>query len=224
MEIKERIAYIRGLLEGADFYGRDERGRAVWENLLGVCGQLADSIAALEEEQAELGAYLEAVDADLADLEEAADVPEYVVVECPHCGEESALKKSSSTMTALRWRALSVAATSRKLKRRKWRWRHPPPAESAPDPFPRKASPSNRTLPDGTRTKPNHINSCSQPFRWAAGIRPITTSRRVGLLRARDSVLGGIPRDLWTYSVAHVPRKECVPWTASSNEFCLLGS
>lgn len=88
MEIKERIAYIRGLLEGADFYGRDERGRAVWENLLGVCGQLADSIAALEEEQAELGAYLEAVDADLADLEEAADVPEYVVVECPHCGEE----------------------------------------------------------------------------------------------------------------------------------------
>lgn len=88
MEIKERIAYIRGLLEGAEFYGRDDRGRAVWENLLGVCGQLADSVAALEEEQADLGAYLEAVDADLADLEEVTEVPEYVVVDCPHCGEE----------------------------------------------------------------------------------------------------------------------------------------
>lgn len=88
MEIKERIAYIRGLLEGAEFYGRDDRGRAIWENLLGVCSQLADSVSTLEEEQADLGAYLEAVDADLADLEEVTDVPEYVVVDCPHCGEE----------------------------------------------------------------------------------------------------------------------------------------
>lgn len=88
MEVRERIAYVRGLLEGADFYGRDERGRAIWENLLGICSQLAHAVESLEEEQAELEAYLEAVDADLSDLEEESEIPEYVVVECPRCGEE----------------------------------------------------------------------------------------------------------------------------------------
>lgn len=88
MEVKERIAYVRGLLEGADFYGRDERGRAIWENLLGICSQLADAVEMLEEEQDELEAYIAAVDADLSDLEEESEVSEYVVVECPRCGEE----------------------------------------------------------------------------------------------------------------------------------------
>lgn len=88
VEIKERIAYIRGLLEGAEFSGGDDRGRAIWENLLGVCSQLADAVNLLEDEQADLGAYLEAVDADLSDLEEITDIPDYVIVECPHCGEE----------------------------------------------------------------------------------------------------------------------------------------
>lgn len=89
LTVKERIAYVRGLIEGADAFSRDEKGRTIWENLLLICDALADTVQELEASQEEMETYLEAVDQDLTELEEGVvDGPETLVeVECPQCGE-----------------------------------------------------------------------------------------------------------------------------------------
>lgn len=112
MEVKERIAYVRGLLEGSEAMKNDQTALTLWGNLLHVCDQLADSIEELEEAHDEIEEYLEVVDADLCDLEEEVlgsgtllhsetveeldddelelddDEEEYVRADCPRCGEE----------------------------------------------------------------------------------------------------------------------------------------
>lgn len=110
MEVKERIAYVRGLIEGAENFQPDPTGRTVWENLLLVCDELAESVAQMETAQSELEEYVEAIDADLCELEdevygderrvvtftpEDADAfeddendEEFVRIDCPHCGQE----------------------------------------------------------------------------------------------------------------------------------------
>lgn len=108
MEVKERIAYVRGLMEGSEAVQRDPSTRALWDNLLSVCDGLADSVGRLSSAQGEIEEYVEAVDADLGELEEKVyglpDEDELVVieeeeedvtdeemvrVECPRCGEEA---------------------------------------------------------------------------------------------------------------------------------------
>lgn len=92
MEVKERIAYVRGLLQGSESLERDAAAKSAWENLLLVCDELADSVNELHTLQHEIEEYVEGVDSDLADLEEevygeeAED--EYVRTDCPTCGEE----------------------------------------------------------------------------------------------------------------------------------------
>lgn len=92
MEVKERIAYVRGLLEGSESLERDAATKSAWENLLLVCDELADSVSELHTLHHEIEEYVEGVDSDLADLEEevygeeAED--EYIRTECPTCGEE----------------------------------------------------------------------------------------------------------------------------------------
>lgn len=114
MEVKERIAYVRGLVEGAESFAADSTERTVWENLLLICDQLAESVAQVESGQLELEEYVETIDADLCDLEDEVygehrgrrersairtgepeeddfdgEIDEEMVrVECPHCGEE----------------------------------------------------------------------------------------------------------------------------------------
>lgn len=100
MEVKERIAYVRGLIEGSDVLQRDQATRALWENLLAICDGLADSVKALQCAQGEIQEYVEGIDADLGDLEEEVygqddDEDEEIIgdeivrAECPHCGEET---------------------------------------------------------------------------------------------------------------------------------------
>lgn len=101
MNVKERIAYVRGLIEGADFYGKDTQAKAIWESLLRICDDLATTVEELQEGQQETDDYVEAIDSDLADLEgevygyddedeedDAAEEGEMVEMECPNCGEE----------------------------------------------------------------------------------------------------------------------------------------
>ncbi len=114
MEVKERIAYVRGLMEGSESVRQDPSTRALWENLLTVCDGLADSVGRLTSAQDEIEEYVEAVDADLGELEEEvygleeegdviileeeedeADADEEMVrVECPRCGEEAYFEES----------------------------------------------------------------------------------------------------------------------------------
>jgi predicted RNA-binding Zn-ribbon protein involved in translation (DUF1610 family) len=109
MNVKERIAYVRGLIEGSEFYGKDAQAKSIWENLLRICDDLADSITDLEVSLDETDDFLESIDADLADLESEIydldddDDDEYdsdfglgdvigdseiVEMDCPSCGEE----------------------------------------------------------------------------------------------------------------------------------------
>jgi ribosomal protein S27E len=103
MKVKERIAYVRGLIEGSDFCGADTQARTIWENLLLICDELAETVEKLDTSQRETDEYVEAIDNDLADLEseiygydgdddedeDSAAADEHLVeMECPRCGEE----------------------------------------------------------------------------------------------------------------------------------------
>lgn len=96
--VREKIAYVRGLLEGTDLSGNDPQSRAVWEKMLDIFDAVADQIDELEIGQEEVEEYLEAIDADLGDLEEEVlgqefddddddDDANFVEMECPGCGE-----------------------------------------------------------------------------------------------------------------------------------------
>ncbi|HHW10109.1 MAG TPA: hypothetical protein GXX29_09070 [Firmicutes bacterium] len=105
MEIKERIAYLRGVIEGAEFYGQDAKAKTVWETLLAICDQLADELEELNTTVEELEEHVEAIDSDLYDLEgevfgeddedfddeededEDDEDDDLLEMECPHCGE-----------------------------------------------------------------------------------------------------------------------------------------
>lgn len=88
LNVKERIAYVRGLVEGSEFHGQDNRARAIWSNLLTICDHLADSIESVEDSVDDVEEYLEAIDLDLTDLEDVVDSDVMVEVECSNCGEE----------------------------------------------------------------------------------------------------------------------------------------
>lgn len=96
--VREKIAYLRGLLEGTDLSGNDLPSRTVWEKMLEIFDAVADQIDELEVGQEEVEEYLEAIDADLGDLEEEVlgqefddgdddDDAHFVEMECPGCGE-----------------------------------------------------------------------------------------------------------------------------------------
>ncbi len=103
--IKERAAYLRGLLEGMDFV-ENAREKVLWEGLVNFCGEIADEMQEMEDTQNEFAEYIEAVDEDLSILEkyfynnnaEEGDSEEVVFtneypesgdyeVVCPECGE-----------------------------------------------------------------------------------------------------------------------------------------
>jgi DNA-directed RNA polymerase subunit delta len=104
-DLKERTAYLRGLVEGAAF-PKDEKEKLIWDGLLDFCDDAADELNELTASQNETEDYIEAIDEDLSSLEkyfynneesdENLDVvfsnekDEQGVMEltCPHCSEE----------------------------------------------------------------------------------------------------------------------------------------
>lgn len=88
--VHEKIAYLRGLLEGGNLYGKDPNAKVIWDHLLGILDDMAGSINALGAHQEELAEYVEAVDSDLMDLEDEVYTgtdDDWVQMECPECGE-----------------------------------------------------------------------------------------------------------------------------------------
>ncbi|NLK08349.1 MAG: AraC family transcriptional regulator [Firmicutes bacterium] len=89
--VQEKIAYLRGLLEGGNAYGSEPNAKAVWEQLLNILDDLGRSVSVLGNGLDELTEYVEAVDGDLMDLEDEIygeeDDDHYVEIECPSCGE-----------------------------------------------------------------------------------------------------------------------------------------
>ncbi len=88
----ERVAYLRGLCEGIGLSEDTKEGKILLE-IVDVLGEFADSIVELSERQDDTEEYLDAVDDDLSDLEDAFyeeddDDINFVSMSCPNCGEE----------------------------------------------------------------------------------------------------------------------------------------
>jgi len=91
---REKLAYVRGLLQGSDFLGSDAKAKEVWNSLLDVLDELTRELEDIYDWQDEIEDYLDALDDDLLDLEDSVyegdeDEDEGVVmVECPECHED----------------------------------------------------------------------------------------------------------------------------------------
>src|SRR5690625_2903525 len=96
--VKEKIAYVKGLMEGSDFYEIDSRAEAVWSRVLDILQELAHEVDVLKEEHGEIEEYLEAIDSDLGDVEDEVyghdhdhedgdEEVEFIEMECPECDE-----------------------------------------------------------------------------------------------------------------------------------------
>lgn len=87
--VKERVAYLRGLMQGSGI-GQNPNEQQVWNELLGIMEQIGDQMEQLESGHEELGEYLDAVDEDLAELENdiyELEDDDLIAVECPHCSD-----------------------------------------------------------------------------------------------------------------------------------------
>ncbi|MCQ1529817.1 CD1247 N-terminal domain-containing protein [Lutispora saccharofermentans] len=92
----ERVAYLRGLVEGLGIENSTKEGKVI-TNIIDVLSDFADAINELNESQEELDEYVEAIDEDLSNVEdELFDEDEddyedddygFIEVECPHCNE-----------------------------------------------------------------------------------------------------------------------------------------
>ena len=99
MTVTEKVAYLKGLVEGLDF-DADKKETKVINAVLDVLEDLALAVSDLDDEMELVTEQLDAVDEDLADLEEVfyeemddcdccdCDCDdEMYEVECPACGE-----------------------------------------------------------------------------------------------------------------------------------------
>lgn len=96
--VRERIAYVRGLIEGVELAGNGAITRDILDRMLDIFDALADEIDELELGRQEVEEYLEAIDADLGDLEDEVlgtgfeeddedddDDANFVEMQCPRC-------------------------------------------------------------------------------------------------------------------------------------------
>lgn len=101
-QIKERMAYLKGLAEGLNVGQNSAEGR-VLVGIMDVMNEMITSLDRLHMLQEQLEGYIEAVDDDLTDLEneffdeydedleldddEVDTAIEYMEMTCPNCGE-----------------------------------------------------------------------------------------------------------------------------------------
>lgn len=91
-ELKSKVAYLQGLSSGMNLNPDTMEGK-LFQSIIGVLEEFANSFDQLEKSHEELEDYLETVDQDLTTLEEEIYgdnedlTDDYVEVECPNCGE-----------------------------------------------------------------------------------------------------------------------------------------
>ena len=97
MKITENSAYIKGLFDGLGIDPATPEGK-LFDKMLGIIGDMAESIAKLEDECKNLRAYIEEIDEDLGALEEEwycddddCDCCDCYEITCPACGEQVCL-------------------------------------------------------------------------------------------------------------------------------------
>ena len=95
MNLTEKAAYIRGLMEGLEL-DKDAKETKVLNAIVDLLDDMALTVCDLEDSQAELEDYAEELDEDLGELEEEVYGDECdccddgfgYKTECPNCGEE----------------------------------------------------------------------------------------------------------------------------------------
>ena len=107
--LTDRVSYLKGLAEGLKLDTEKSEGKLI-EKILEVLTDITTEIASIREDHDELSSYVEAVDNDLSDLEDAVlgddefdgdededEAEDDGVVEytCPHCGEEMTFEVDS---------------------------------------------------------------------------------------------------------------------------------
>ena len=99
MTVTEKVAYLKGLAKGLDL-AQDKAETKMFDAIMEVLEDMALTVSDLEDEVAELGEQIDAVDEDLADVEELVfgdyddDGDEMYEVECPACHETIYLDES----------------------------------------------------------------------------------------------------------------------------------
>ena len=88
-DLKEQVAYLKGLAEGMDISSESKEGKLI-KQIINVLEEIASSIEDLRIQQEDMEEYLEIIDDDLSDLEEdfyedEEDDTDYVEVKCPRC-------------------------------------------------------------------------------------------------------------------------------------------
>ena len=92
MNLTEKVAYLKGLLDGLNLDADSKEGK-LFAAIVDVLEDMALSVSDLEDEVVEVENAVDEIDEDLADVEELIygeedDEDEYYEVECPVCGEE----------------------------------------------------------------------------------------------------------------------------------------
>ena len=70
MTLTENAAYIKGLAEGLELDATKPEGKLI-EKILEVLADISAEIASIREDHDDLSSYVEAIDNDLSDLEDA---------------------------------------------------------------------------------------------------------------------------------------------------------
>lgn len=109
MTSSEKVAYLRGLMEGLDL-AEDDKYAKLFKAVIDTLDELASDVADLDEDVLDLTEYVEEVDEDLSYVEECVydddddddddcdccdcddcdccDDDDFIEVECPACGEQ----------------------------------------------------------------------------------------------------------------------------------------
>ena len=95
--LSDRVSYLKGLAEGMEIADDGKTGKLLLA-IIDALGEAADAIAQLAAEHEELDEYVESIDDDLAEIEEALfddddddafddddDDDDLIECECPHC-------------------------------------------------------------------------------------------------------------------------------------------
>ena len=100
-EVKSRVSYLQGLAKGLNLASETSEGELL-QGILEVLEDIADEIGGIKTSFEQLEEYVDAVDEDLADLEEEylGDFDtggEYAEFECPSCGNVIAIDDDYDT-------------------------------------------------------------------------------------------------------------------------------
>ena len=85
MSVSEKVAYLKGLMEGLDL-DEDKKETKLFNAIIETLDEIASELSDMEEEMEDLADYIEEIDEDLGDVEEY--VYDDCDCDCCDCGDD----------------------------------------------------------------------------------------------------------------------------------------